>query len=86
MNKPPNPDELNPQHPVTQEVHDHWHKLAALLMVKLNADVVVITPADIERMNQRDLVIIAHAHADCLEIKLLPRAEGERLAREAGGI
>lgn len=40
--------ELNPNHPVTREMHDHWHKLVGVLLYKFGLDIVEIMPADLE--------------------------------------
>lgn len=45
-----NQSELNPQHPVTESVHDQWHKLLALTMVKHGWDRLIITHEDIEKL------------------------------------
>lgn len=82
----PIPDELNPNHPVLGAVRDHWHKVAAFIMWKLKAEKVIITMKDIEEMSALDQVIVLHDHSDCIEIKLLDREDGERLAREHGGM
>ena len=41
-------DELNPNHPATREVHDHWHKIAALMMFKMG----VRSPGSCRRQNR----------------------------------
>jgi hypothetical protein len=38
--------ELNPNHPVTQEVHDRWPKVCAILMMRLGKTSLEITEAD----------------------------------------
>lgn len=82
----PNPDEINPNHPVTRTAHDHWHKIAAFLMWKLKQKCVTITLADVDKLTSEDMVIVLHDHADCMEVKLMPRAEGEKMAKEHGGL
>jgi hypothetical protein len=42
--------ELNPNHPVTQAIHDHWHKLCGILVVKLGVTKVEITEQDIHAL------------------------------------
>lgn len=49
----PNGSELNPQHPVTESVHDQWHKIVALLMIKHGWTKTVITHKDIEALINR---------------------------------
>jgi hypothetical protein len=80
--------ELNPNHPVTTEVREHWHKIAALLLFKLNIKSVIISPEDIEYMGSvlADGAIVCHEHDGILEIKLVNGREAKRLAREEGGL
>ena len=80
------PDEINPNHPVTRAISDHWHKVAALIMFITDKRRLIATPEMIDRMGREDLVIILHEHADSLEIRLMPREEGEKLAKEHGGM
>lgn len=80
--------ELNPNHPVTTELRHEWHKLLAIAMHKLGLREIIITPADIEALSllADGINVVAHAHADCIEIKLVGDAEAERLARKHGGL
>jgi len=40
--------ELNPNHPVTTEVREQWHKLCALVILKSGVRDVTITAQDID--------------------------------------
>ena len=51
-----------------------------------NEDEAFVKKADIDAMAKEDMVIILHDHRDCLEVRLMPREEGEKLAREHGGM
>ena len=82
----PNQDEFNPNHPVVQAARDNWHKIAAFIMWKLELKTISFSIADIDAMSKEDLVIVLHDHSDSLEVKLVSRAEGEKLAREHGGM
>lgn len=42
-------DELNPNHPVTREVHDQWHKICFLLMRKMGVTEIAISPDEVTR-------------------------------------
>jgi hypothetical protein len=79
--------ELNPNHPTTTSVREQWHKLCALLMVKLGTDHVVITPNDIERLVRAGAgrAIVVQELADGLHLRMVDQAEADRLAREHGG-
>lgn len=81
-------DELNPNHPVTSAAHDHWHKIVAILMHKFDLGHVCITEKDFERFTAEcpDHVVLLHDRSDGMHLKIISRAEGERLAREAGGL
>ncbi|SDF84475.1 hypothetical protein [Thalassobaculum litoreum] len=80
--------EMNPNHPVTQKISDHWHKLAGLLMVKFGAEHVVITAADIEAMAIRPggLNITIQELDDGLHLRLVDNREAAALARKHGGL
>ena len=82
--------ELNPNHPVTQEVSGQWHKFLAVLMLKLGHNHLVISPADIEDFMQSGFGAVTvkdGEHGDgCLHFRLVSMAEAERLAREEGGL
>ena len=49
--------EINPNHPTTMGVHDHWHKVAALLMMKMGVRDVIISPDEISRMEGNNIAI-----------------------------
>lgn len=77
-----NPDELNPEHPVTQTLHEQWHKIAALIMMKLGVKQVVITQADMDEfLKQEGSNIVLHAHADCMDIRIVGSEEAKRLVK-----
>jgi hypothetical protein len=79
---------LNPNHPVTQSAQSNWQALMAALLMQ-NGGEATLTLADIERLNIRfpgdTPVVMVHYHADSVELRVVSRTEGERLAREHGG-
>lgn len=77
--------ELNPNHPVTQKVSDHWHTICALLMAKMGTDHVVITVDDISRMQPRSAIVIQELH-DGLHLRMVDSEQAEQIARQAGGL
>jgi hypothetical protein len=77
--------ELNPNHPVTQQVSDHWHKICALLMAKLGTDHVVITLADIARMEPNSAITIQELH-DGLHLRIVNPEQADEIARREGGL
>jgi hypothetical protein len=85
--------ELNPNHPVTREVHDHWHKLCALALHKLGVSKVSITSADIESFsrkwvgrNGQDGAITVHPTGNVLTLELVNGDDAARIARKEGGL
>ena len=80
--------EINPNHPVTAGLRDHWHKIVALLLSKYDLGRVIITLADFAKL-ERELPNGAVVVKDCedgIHLRLASRAEAERLAREEGGL
>lgn len=79
--------ELNPNHPVTRELREQWHKLCALVMFKFGATEVRITTADMERfLNSGRANITMHPKGEVLTLALVTDAEAARLARKEGGL
>lgn len=79
--------ELNPNHGVTQEVREQWHKLCALAMFKLGLTKLVITSADVDRLMSSGRANITVRPKDhTLTLELVSDAEAARLAREEGGL
>ena len=77
-------NELNPNHPVTREVHDHWYKIAALLVARSGGSV-VIPPHEVEALQDKAITIRFSAH-EGIVLKLVSMEEGERMATQAGGL
>lgn len=75
--------ELNPNHPVTQVAHDHWHKYVALILYKYGN--IRITMADVLAMPD-DLAITVQELEDGIHLSLVSMAEGLELARKQGGL
>jgi hypothetical protein len=80
--------ELNPNHPVTQEVHDHWHKIVAILLHKFGKREVTITMADVQAW-ERDWpggAIVIKANMYDFQLRLITAEQGQELARKEGGL
>ena len=75
--------EINPNHPVTAAMRTEWHKLLALALRKLGVDRVVLTESDLATaLNEpAGINVVCHAHADCIEIRLVTDAEATRNRR-----
>lgn len=80
--------EINPNHPVTQEVHDLWHKIAALLVHKTGKKEMTITLDDLQAWERDypDGAIVIKANNLDFRLWLVTAVEAEQLAREEGGL
>jgi len=95
MTNEPLDGEINPNHPMTRFAREQWHKVAALLMQKMEAEhkipglpdyEVEITVGEIERLTERNLAVVIQERNKRLFIRLMPMEAGEKLAREHGGM
>lgn len=77
--------ELNPNHPTTRAISDHWHKIAAIMMHKLGVTHVHITEDDLRTL-PADMFMVAHDRRDGLHIRFVDSQTAHRLAREHGGL
>ncbi len=79
--------ELNPNHPVTMESRDQWHKIVAILMLKFGVTEVEITVDDVMGLAERldGTCVVLHPVGKKMFVRLVSMEEGQRLAREAGG-
>lgn len=80
--------ELNPNNRVTTAARDQWHKIVALMMIKLNLTEVTITQADLEACHAMPEmpIVMLHDCADGLRVKMITQAEaGQLLERERVG-
>lgn len=83
----PHPDELNPEHPVTAEVREQWHKFCAFLMMKFGVTTVVINSADIQRFTDSDRCnIVVRMSSDYLTLMLMSDEEAKLLVDKEGGL
>lgn len=79
--------ELNPNHPVTSTMHDHWHKIAMLLVARLPGKQTIITAEEIERVAGRgDQAITIKETGAGLELRVVTMEEGRKLASQEGGL
>jgi hypothetical protein len=76
--------ELNPNHGVTKEVHDHWHKIVAIIMHKYKLNEVVITSADMEAL-PHDIAVGIHC-TENIRVFLTDLKTAEKLAKKEGGL
>ena len=84
-----NPDELNPDHPTTRGVHDHWHKIVALLMMKFNLEEVTITREELTAALTKlegQGVAIKFDDEEGILLKMVKNSEMMGLAVKEGGL
>lgn len=76
--------ELNPQHPVTQLLHENWHKVCFLLMKRFGQKEVMFTAQEIAMAtSSAESSIIAHAKHDGLHIILATEEEAQEAVRRS---
>jgi hypothetical protein len=78
--------ELNPNHPVTQEVHDHWHKIVGILMLKIGVAEIEITESDVIALGDNEKAVVFDTSNNKCFVRMVSMEEGERLARKEGGL
>ena len=81
--------ELNPNHKVVQQAHDHWHKIAAMILLKQGLTELEFTLADVEKMAAGNINIVLDARGESLTGKLVVRLVDDKtaaeMARKEGG-
>lgn len=82
--------ELNPNNPIVQQARAHWHKIAALIMVKLDRKQILITQEDLDKFSQGNINIVLdgrkeHCPAGGLIIRIVDDATAAKLAAKEGG-
>lgn len=78
--------ELNPNHPITQTVHDHWHKIVGIIMAKLGHDALEITEEDLALLGDNEKCVVADCRGGKFVVRLMSMEEGKKLARQEGGL
>lgn len=69
--------ELNPSHHVTAGLHEHWQKIAAIMMHKHGIKKTVITAEDLRAIEALPEMptIVMHDKADGIHLLLLTQSE-----------
>lgn len=82
--------EANPNHPVTQQMREQWHKIVALLLHKFDLGEVIITTDDLKALmvdyDGGMPAVVCHDKADGLHLRIVDEAEGLQLAKREGGL
>lgn len=80
--------ELNPNHKVVTHARHQWHKIAAIIMLKLGVKEVQITIEDVMKI-QDDVAIVLDARNEAvtgvLTVRLVDNKTADELARKEGG-
>lgn len=76
--------ELNPNHPTTSSIHDHWHKIAAALVNRIPKGKTIVTLMELTKLEGKAITIKETPAG--LELRIVSMEEGERLARKEGGL
>lgn len=82
-------DELNPNHPVTTELREQYHKLLAIVMWRFGMDALTVTSEEIERFvadHPGGINVAFEPKGHTLRIRIVDDREGARLARKEGGL
>lgn len=81
--------ELNPNHKVVRQARDHWHKIAALIMVKIGKTELEITLDDINKMAAGNVNIVLDSRGEretgVLRVLIVDDKTAAELARREGG-
>lgn len=81
--------EINPNHKVVRQAHDQWHKIAALIMVKLGKTELELTMADVNKIAAGNVNIVLDARGEretgILRVRIVDDKTAESLARQEGG-
>ena len=74
-------DEINPNHPMTKQMRENWHKIVALLLMKLTAgEGATITTQDLQRLAARDVAVAVKDTPEGLNVFIVDTEEARRLA------
>jgi hypothetical protein len=82
--------ELNPNHPVTEELHEQWHKIVAILMLKMGVRELELHPEDViravDQFSGTMPVLVADARNNRFVLRLMSYDEALALMRSEGGL
>ncbi len=81
--------ELNPNHQVVRQAHDQWHKIAALIMLKLEKTELKLTMDDVKKLAAGNVNIVLDARGssitNTLTVRIVDDKTADELARTEGG-
>jgi len=74
---------------VVRQAHDHWHKIAALIMVKLGKTELQFTENDVRKLEGGNINIVLDARGESvtgiLTVRIVDDKTAAELARKEGG-
>lgn len=76
---------FNPEHPVTKAMENNWHKIVALMMLKLGLKEMIFTEEEIDELAKTPSAVAIRMKTHSIELHLMSEEEGARLARKEGG-
>lgn len=81
--------ELNPNHKVVRQARQEWHKIAALIMVKLGLTELQLTLDDVNKVAAGNVNIVLDARGESetgiLTVRIVDDKIAAALARTEGG-
>lgn len=81
--------ELNPNHKVVRQARQEWHKIAALIMVKLGLTELQLTLDDVNKVAAGNVNIVLDARGESetgiLTVRIVDDKTAAALARTEGG-
>ena len=75
--------EMNPEHPVTQQMREQWHKVVGLLMLHAGIKEFEITPEIIAKLGNCEYAVIMDNRAGRATVRMLKAEEAEAFMRGA---
>lgn len=81
--------ELNPNHKVVRQARDEWHKIAALIMVKLGLNELQLTMDDVNKLAAGNVNIVLDARGEretgIMTVRIVDDKTAAEMARKEGG-
>lgn len=81
--------ELNPNHPVVRQSRDNWHKIAALIMIKMGLKDLELTIDDVNKLADGNINIVLDARGKDpkrpLWVRIVDDKTAAEMARVEGG-
>lgn len=81
--------ELNPNNPLVRQARDHWHKIAALIMIKQGLKEIRFSIKDVEKLSAGNVNIVIDGRQGRLTgdliVKIVDDTTAAELARREGG-